>query len=232
MFESLSSQTYRNGISMVPMFGNSFDVAIIILILVLSSSFHEAAHAWAAYRCGDDTAKNFGRISLNPLAHLCPVNSVILPAITYTVSYGSFVFGGARPVPIIPEKLENPDRDMAFTAAAGPIANIILVILSSILLILGKPIFSPLINIILCNFILINLLLTFFNLIPIPPLDGSRIFRYLFPQVRDLYDSMDQWGIAFLMMLIFFFPGFLQIIHIGIKTALVLINYAYRSVPW
>ena len=203
---------------MIEMIDRSLDIGIGILIIAVSSGFHEAAHAWAAYRCGDDTAKEMGRLTLNPMAHICLYNSIIVPAIIFTLT--GIIFGGAKPVPIIPYKLRNPEKGLAFSAAAGPIANLLIAFVATILLLLTKSIsinFTPnnLLSRFLINVVLINLSLAFFNLLPIPPLDGSRIARYFMPFLKDTYDMLDQMGIFLLFAIMTFIPGIISVVQIG-----------------
>ena len=142
-------------------FGN-LDIQIIILLipaLVFSLSFHEFAHAWMAYRLGDDTAARLGRLTLNPMAHLDPVGSIALLLMG---------FGWAKPVPVDSRFLNNPRDDMVKVAAAGPLSNLLLAVLSGGFL-------SPEIKTFLIIFMQINITLAVFNLLPISPLDGSQI---------------------------------------------------------
>ena len=229
-------------IEMFRMIDSTWDIGIGILIVIFSSDFHELSHAWVAYRCGDDTAKSQGRLTLNPLAHICPFNSIILPALLYVTA--GFFFGGAKPVEINPYRLKNPERDMALSAAAGPISNLILVIFAALLLLLLKPISGTpdlmldlrlsheysLINRILVNVILVNLLLGIFNMIPVPPLDGSRILRYFVPFLRDLYNHLDQIGLLLLLVLIQI-PGILDFIQTIILLSLGIVVFLHQTMP-
>ena len=197
---------------MLPMISSYVDIVIWVIILLFSASFHELAHGWVAYRCGDNTAKEQGRLTLNPLAHICPFNSVLLPTILYLVSGGRFIFGGAKPVPIDPSRLNNPERDMALSAAAGPISNMLIIIGAIFVLIALKPIIAiqdfeeaiavSIVVRVLLNIILLNAVLGLFNLFPIPPLDGSRIIRYFMPFLREAFDSLDQFGLVLLILLL------------------------------
>ena len=197
---------------MLPMINSYVDIVIWVAILLFSASFHELAHGWVAYRCGDNTAKEEGRLTLNPLAHICPFNSVLLPALLYMISSGTFVFGGAKPVPIVPYRLNNPERDMALSAAAGPISNMLIVLGTVLLMLLLKPLIgsqdfleaiqTSVIARVLVNIILLNLILCLFNLFPIPPLDGSRIIRYFMPFLRETFDALDQFGLLLLILLL------------------------------
>ena len=146
----------------------------IILAIVL----HEMAHGYAAYWCGDNTAKKYGRLSLNPLRHIDIMGSIIFPLILLLSKTG-FVFGWAKPVPVDFDKLRHPKRDMFIVASAGIITNLLLALFSSLLLQLTRYIPSELlhgiISLFLMNMIIFNIVLAVFNALPIPPLDGSKI---------------------------------------------------------
>ncbi|MDD3488237.1 MAG: site-2 protease family protein [Candidatus Pacebacteria bacterium] len=170
-----------------------------ILVLLFSVAIHEVSHGLAALRCGDDTAERLGRLSLNPLKHLDPIGSVVLPLLLILMKSG-FVFGWAKPVPYNPLKLKNPRRDTALLAFAGPLANF------SVALIFGLIIRTIMITssfVSLLPFLIIivqvNLILGVFNLMPIPPLDGSKILFYFFPSSK-LEMFLSQYG-----LIIFFF---------------------------
>jgi len=158
---------------------------VIILPLLLAITLHEAAHAWAANKLGDNTAKMLGRVSFNPFVHVDLFGTVLLP-IMLLMSGAPFLFGYAKPVPVNFSRLNNPRRDMVFVALAGPAANILLVICAALLLhIVG---FLPamagdwlLKNIFFA--IQINAVLAAFNMLPIPPLDGGRVAVGLLPDI-------------------------------------------------
>lgn len=149
---------------------------ILIPVIIFALSFHEFSHGWMAYRFGDPTAKNAGRLTLNPMAHLDIFGSLAL----YFMG-----FGWAKPVPIDPRYLANPKRDMMWIALAGPISNLMVAFLSgvllSILLRMGFISGQSSLTMVLIMSLQINLVLAIFNFIPIPPLDGSRILGGLIP---------------------------------------------------
>lgn len=143
--------------------------AAIIGIVFYSIIIHEVSHAWAAYALGDDSAKRAGRLSFNPLKHVDPFGTVILPLILYFTA--GFIYGYAKPVPFNPYNFRNFKRDSGFTALAGPLSNILIAIVMAIIFHFVPPIVQS----ILYYVVFLNLLLAFFNLIPVPPLDGSKV---------------------------------------------------------
>ena len=152
-----------------------------LAVLILSLSFHEAAHAWAADRLGDPTARHLGRLTLNPLAHIDWIGTVLFPLIA-SLS-GVPLIGWAKPVPVDARNLRHPRRDFALVALAGPVSNLILATLAAIAFeILAKT--SGYVNIggqILITAVLLNVLLALFNMFPIPPLDGGNVLMGLVP---------------------------------------------------
>jgi len=170
-----------------------------ILVLLFSVVIHEVSHGLAALRCGDDTAERLGRLSLNPLKHLDPIGSVVLPLLLIFMKSG-FVFGWAKPVPYNPLKLKNPRRDTALLAFAGPLANFSVALIFG-LIIRTIMITSSFVSLLpfLVIIVQVNLILGVFNLMPIPPLDGSKILFYFFPSSK-LEMFLSQYG-----LIIFFF---------------------------
>jgi len=159
-------------------------VAPFILVALFAITFHEAAHAITAAACGDDTAKNLGRASLNPLRHIDLIGTILLPAFLYAI-HAPFLFGWAKPVPVNWSNLRHWRRDMVLVAAAGPLANFVLAALSfGVLFVLLASAVSPpaWLRDTLAASIVLNVLLGVFNLIPIPPLDGSKVLAGFLPE--------------------------------------------------
>jgi Zn-dependent protease len=169
-----------------------------LIILILCITVHEFCHAFVADRLGDPTPRSLGRLTLNPLAHLDPIGTVLLPLLSALT--GIPTIGWAKPVQIDPYNFKNPRKDEILTAIAGPIGNILFAILCSIFFkLLGFQ------NIVLYLFILINVSLAIFNLLPIPPLDGSKIFLNLLPLEKSIQwqEVFDQYGFILLIILVF-----------------------------
>ena len=188
-------------------------IAVAIMLLV-GFPVHEFSHALAAYRLGDSTAKLFGRLTLNPVAHFDPLGGILL-AVTFIGSGGAFGFGWAKPTPVNPSNLQGGHRGEAIVAAAGPISNLILAILVALPLryLIANPELAvqvPLIVLeVLDSFIFINLVLMVFNLFPIPPLDGSKVlFAFLPPRMAWQWRPvLEQYGFVLLLLVFFLPPG-------------------------
>jgi len=174
------------------------EVLIVIFLIFYSIVLHEIAHAYVSYKLGDPTAKYEGRISLNPLVHIDPLGTVLIPLFTF-FSFG-FIFGYAKPVPYNPENLKNKIRDPILVALAGPLTNILILIF---FLFLYKQNLSPLINEISFYLVRTNLILALFNLLPIPPLDGSKL--YLLFLSLDEYIVLESYGFVFLVLFLILF---------------------------
>lgn len=205
-------------------------IIVQIIAFAVAISFHEAAHAWCADKLGDPTAKLLGRVTMNPLKHIDPVMTVLFPAML--IMAGLPPFGAAKPVPVDTRNLAHPLRDHAWIAAAGPISNLILAAGSIVLLrflmadlvraMVPASIFMLLILFLQMSLI-INLLLATFNMIPIPPLDGSWVLSALLPeQVGPIYRLIRPYGFLILMVLIWggaFRVVFQPVINFGLALA-------------
>jgi len=181
------------------------DLLFLLPILLLSMMAHEVAHGWVAFRLGDPTAKHHGRLTANPLSHLDLVGTAMF-VITYLV--GGFIFGWAKPVPVNPYYFKNRQRGMMIVGLAGPITNFIIAVLLGVFLNLVHPEVGTLVFRVLFVAFQVNVVLGVFNLIPIPPLDGSRIVGGFMS--RDLYMrwiQLDRYGIIFILLLFVVFRG-------------------------
>lgn len=185
-------------------------IAVYIIPLVFAITFHEAAHAYTAYKHGDNTAKLYGRLSLNPLHHIDPIGTVAFPLISIVLGSLAggvgFIFGWAKPVPINYAKLHNPKKDLRFIALAGPAANLAMALIWALILkgsLYTGSYFGVPLNLMAQAGISINISLFILNLLPILPLDGGRIVLSLLPekQARS-YAKTEQYGMWILILLI------------------------------
>jgi len=175
-----------------------FDIQSIILsapAILFGLTIHEFSHGWVAWRLGDPTAKLMGRLTLNPLKHLDPIG---------TIALFLFRFGWAKPVPIDPRNFRHPTRDMAISSLAGPAANLLTAAVAGIILrVLDLLHVSGFASMLTSYFVMFNLILCFFNLIPIPPLDGSRLLYHLLPpNLAAGYGRLERYGFMILIGII------------------------------
>jgi Zn-dependent protease len=186
------------------------------LPVLIAITFHEVAHGYVAYKLGDPTAKFVGRLTLNPLVHIDLFGTILLPLILLVATRGQFVFGYAKPVPINPANFSNPRKGMAISAAAGPITNLLLALVSVITLkvflaplgailpgFLGERVIRPMMLIFAAS-VFINIILAVFNMIPIPPLDGGRVLVGVLPSKHaHSYSKIEPFGFIIVIILIY-----------------------------
>ncbi|MEJ5237224.1 site-2 protease family protein [Limisphaera sp. VF-2] len=179
------------------------DGLILYVGLLVLLTFHEYAHAWMAWRCGDDTARLQGRCSLNPLVHIDPIGTVVLPLLMiFLPGAGRFLVGWAKPVPVNPYNLGHPRRDELLVAMAGPAMNVILaVVLLGLARVLTWTPWTAMTEF-LMFLAYLSLLLCFFNLIPIPPLDGSYLLRHFTGMSHETYHKLAQYGFLILILVL------------------------------
>jgi len=189
-------------------------IAIAAIPLIFAITLHEAAHGWVASKFGDKTALMLGRVTLNPAKHIDPIGTILFPILTLLLS--GFIFGWAKPVPINYNNLGKPKRDMLFVAVAGPASNLLMALLWAIIAKLTLLVFisdahpilkttATFIHLSAQFGILINCLLMVLNLIPIPPLDGSRVVSSLLPpNAAYIYEKIEPYGIWILLGLLVF----------------------------
>ena len=190
---------------------------IVLIIIVGSVILHELSHGIVAYWLGDHTAKDAGRLSLNPIKHIDPVMSILVPVVLYILK--APVFGGAKPVPIDTRNLKWNEWGMALVAAAGPFTNFLLAFIFFLIGHFTGALYragGETVNFIFDELVFINLGFMIFNLIPVPPLDGSRILYAIAPDFfRDILITIEQYGVFIVYLLILFFSEAMSHLMIG-----------------
>jgi len=178
------------------------NLLFFFFVIIPSAIIHEYAHAWAADQLGDPTAKQAGRLTLNPLAHIDIWGTILMPILLFLLSGGKFLFAYAKPVPFNPYNLRNQKHDSGLVALAGPLANLIIALIFGLIIRFSAT--TSLISL-FCIIVYANILLAIFNLLPIPPLDGSRIlFAFLPSRFRHYEIVMQRYGFFILFLFIFF----------------------------
>jgi Zn-dependent protease len=193
---------------------------IFVPVLLFSVIAHEYAHGYAALRQGDDTALMLGRLTWNPIRHIDPVMTIIVPAMLWFLSGGRMLLGGAKPVPVNPRKYRNFKRGDIIVSLAGVATNLVIAIACALLFpllgILGRAVPSiemsaAILQAMMVQGLMLNLILIVFNLIPIPPLDGSHVMKYLLPASLSFrYQQVSRYGIIVLIALMWISPGALN----------------------
>lgn len=201
-------------------------IAITVVLVMFSAIVHEVAHGWVALRCGDATAKEAGRLTLDPRAHLDGFGSVLLPILLALL--GGPVFAFAKPVPYNPNRLRHPRRDEVLVGLAGPASNLLQALLGTALVALFLDVAWPWASAaglveaawwvvrVLTTYVYVNLVLCFFNLIPIPPLDGSKVVLYfLTGKARRTYYELQQYAMVLLIVVLYVLPVLFHVDPLG-----------------
>ncbi len=194
-------------------------VLIIFGVIIISMTLHEAVHAFVGYFLGDDTAKAQGRLTLNPLKHIDPVLTIAMPILLYIM--GGPIFGGAKPVPLNPSRIRHGEWGMALVAVAGPLTNLLLAFIAfGVGVIFGvistDGIAATLAGQIIWLFVQVNLGFFIFNMLPIPPLDGSRVLYALAPEgARRVMEQIERYGLVIVLLIVLVASPVLSTIMLG-----------------
>jgi len=179
------------------------------VVLILALSFHEMSHAWAANRLGDPTAARLGRLTMNPLVHIDPIGTILLP-LFLTLTNAHFMFGWAKPTPVNPGNLRHPRRDDALVAVAGPLSNLLLAVVAAAIAricLAAQPQEGSFLGdalVLLVQIVDLNVLLALFNLLPIPPLDGGALAVNLLPRsLSSIGDALRSYGFLIFVLLLY-----------------------------
>lgn len=182
-------------------------VAVWVIPVLFAITVHETAHGWMALRLGDPTAKMLGRLTLNPVRHIDPIGTILVPGVLLML--GGFLFGWAKPVPITWENLRRPKQDMAWVAAAGPLSNLLMALIWALIVRLGLALSSlsegVAVFLIYAGVagLFVNTILMLLNLLPLPPLDGSRVLNALLPpRLAYRYGQLEPYGLPILLVLL------------------------------
>lgn len=203
-----------------------FAIIIVFIIILFSMVLHEMAHAYTAYFLGDNTAKEEGRLSLNPFSHIDPVMSIIVPLLLFIS--GGPIFGGAKPVPVAQKRLKGDEWGMALVAFSGPFVNFLIALVGFLIGHLsGGLVAGGYVGLFFKQLVLANLGFMIFNLLPIPPLDGSRIAYALAPDfIRDLFDRIEKgMGVFLVLILVYVFGNSLSIFTSSIMVSILKFFY-------
>ncbi|MHC4913980.1 MAG: site-2 protease family protein [Planctomycetota bacterium] len=181
------------------------------VVFVYSVVLHEVAHGWVAFQLGDPTAQKAGRLTLDPIKHIDPVQSIVMPLVLFVMSKGTFIFGGAKPVPVNPYLYKNMRMGTIMDAAAGPVTNLLIAAFFGLgvkvsLILSGGEITATAVFLSCC--MMINVFLAAFNLLPVPPLDGSHILESVLPrQMAEAYGKLRYMGFTLIILLLVIPPS-------------------------
>ena len=213
------------------------EIILMVVVFAIAISAHESAHAYVAYRCGDSTAKRKGRISLNPVDHVDPFGTILLPALLILTG-APFLFGWAKPVPVNQNRLKNPRRDQAYVSAAGPAANLALALFSIVATIILYPLLvsesvaiaDGLRKLLYYN-TMINLVLAIFNMIPVDPLDGGGVLQYFLSHRQARWMKQNRTVLIVIVFALFLF-GIFDVILRGFSQIFLSFQQALIQLIW